>query len=96
MQSRRHFHLLQFLDLYIIRCFDAAGDNYQPCLAPDSYKNGIIRDEMHRRSGQCGIKNVRELEVAIVVDLAKTAVPISDCIADFLVSYFSANFLPSP
>lgn len=51
---------------------------------------------MHRRSGQCGIKNVRELEVAIVVDLAKTAVPISDCIADFLVSYFSANFLPSP
>lgn len=83
MQSRRHFHLLQFLDLYIIRCFDAAGDHYQPCLAPDSYKNGIIRDEMHRRSGQCGIKNVRELEVAIVVDLAKTAVPISDCTADF-------------
>lgn len=45
---------------------------------------GIIRYEMYRRSGQRGIKNIRELEVAIVVYLAKTAIWISYCTARLL------------
>jgi hypothetical protein len=57
MQSRWDFHILQFLDLYIIRCFDGY--------------------EMYRRIGQCGIENLWEPEVAIVVYLAKTVIRVS-------------------
>jgi hypothetical protein len=49
---------------------------------------------MYRRSGQCGIEEIWELEVAIVVYLAKSAILISYCNARPLASILLRKLFP--